>query len=74
MEAPRASCCSEFQAARGSQQLHTTSVENIKAQLADIPQQMRHLDQRLHALEPQPTGVRPESSGAALTQDRPSPA
>eukprot|EP00969_Alexandrium_andersonii_P195177 8622156-Alexandrium_andersonii.AAC.2 len=69
MEVLYAFCCSEFQAVRGSQQQNTATIESIQTELANILQQLWHLDQRTNAIESRPTGARPESSGAA-----PSPA
>eukprot|EP00969_Alexandrium_andersonii_P184686 8159509-Alexandrium_andersonii.AAC.1 len=65
MEALYASCCSEFQSIRDSQQHNTAVTESIKTERANILQQIRLLEQRIHALEYRPVGVGPEGSGAA---------
>eukprot|EP00969_Alexandrium_andersonii_P339861 15023336-Alexandrium_andersonii.AAC.1 len=65
MEALYASCCSEFQTIRGSQQLSAAATESLKRELSTIHQQMRRLEQRTQALESGPVGAGPENSGAA---------
>eukprot|EP00969_Alexandrium_andersonii_P326964 14448955-Alexandrium_andersonii.AAC.1 len=41
------------------------AVENFEAELTNILQQMRHLDNRMNILESRPSGARPEFPGAA---------